>query len=71
MTQINFGKDRYHEIQDMESWCRDNIGAGGWVYADPGDWAAERKWAMSSAFGNTTFYFRDASDATAFTLKWV
>jgi hypothetical protein len=70
MIEIVFEKDRYHTIGTMERWCRENIGVGGWVYADPKDWEEERKWAMSSAFGRTTFYFRDDEDATMFTLRW-
>ena len=70
MIEIVFEKDRYHTIKTMEKWCRENIGVGGWVYADPKDWEEERKWAMSSAFGRTTFYFRDGEDATIFTLRW-
>jgi hypothetical protein len=70
MIEVVFEKDRYHTIKTMEKWCRENIGVGGWVYADPKDWEEERKWAMSSAFGRTTFYFRDGEDATMFTLRW-
>jgi len=71
MIQIEFGKDRYHTNDVMINWCRKNIdGFGGWVYADPGDWHEGRKWAVSSMFGNTTFYFNDDKDATMFTLRW-
>ena len=71
MIQIEFGKDRYHTIDVMINWCRNNIsGFGGWVFADPDDWDQGRKWAISSQFGNTTFYFNDDKDATMFTLRW-
>jgi hypothetical protein len=70
MIEIEFGKDRYHTIRTMERWCVDNIGVGGWVYSDPNDWDQGRKWAISSQFGNTTFYFADDQDATMFTLRW-
>ena len=71
MIEIEFGKDRYHTNDAMVDWCRKNIdGFGGWVYANPGDWDEGRKWAISSQFGNTTFYFNDDRDATVFTLRW-
>jgi hypothetical protein len=66
---VEFGKDRYHLNDDMQSWCTDNFGIGGWVYANPDDWE-ERYWAISSAFGNTTFYFKDEKHATIFALRW-
>jgi hypothetical protein len=71
MIQIEFGKDRYHTNDVMINWCRNNIsGFGGWVFADPDDWDQGRKWAVSSQFGNTTFYFDDDRDATLFSLRW-
>ena len=71
MIEVVFEKDRYHNIRTMETWCRENIGVGGWVYSDPKDWEEERKWAITSIFGRTTFYFIDDKDATMFTLRWV
>ena len=70
MIEIEFGKERYHTNDDMVVWCRENIGSGGWVFANPDDWEEGRKWAISSQFGNTTFYFNDDKDATMFTLRW-
>ena len=67
--EIEFGKDRYHQLREMAEWLRQNIGAGGWVHTDPDDWD-ERNWAMSSIFGNSVFYFKNQADATAFTLRW-
>jgi hypothetical protein len=72
MIEIELGKDRFHLNKEMESWCVENIGRnspGNWVFANPDNWH-ERKWAMSSQFGNTTFYFRDEQDAILFSLRW-
>jgi hypothetical protein len=71
MIEVVFEKDRYHTIGTMERWCAENIGLGGWVYGDPDDWEeGKRKWAITSIFGRTTFYFKDDEDATMFTLRW-
>jgi hypothetical protein len=69
MTQIELGKEKYHLNKDMELWCHQNIGFGGWVYSDPNDWD-QRHWAMSTMFGNTTFYFKNEIDAVQFSLRW-
>jgi hypothetical protein len=70
MIEIEFGKDRYHTNDAMIDWCRKNLGVGGWVFSNPDDWDQGRKWAVSSQFGNTTFYFDDDRDATLFSLRW-
>ena len=44
---------------------------GGGGRSNPDDWDQGRKWAVSSQFGNTTFYFDDDRDATMFSLRWV
>lgn len=71
-SEITFGKDRYYLNNDMESWCKQHIGHGGWTYASPKDWRGmdDRVWVMHSMFGNTTFAFKHDRDALAFTLKW-
>ena len=68
-TTIEFNKRHYHLNSEMEQWCKEHIGAGGWVYSSPDAWH-EYQWAVSSMFGNTTFFFRNSVDATAFLLKW-
>lgn len=72
MTLVEFSKRHYHLNDSMIEWCEINIGKnqpGNWVYANPGNWH-ERNWAISSTFGNTTFYFKNEKDATMFMLKW-
>ena len=70
MTEFTFNKEMYHLTSDMKRWCWEHVGAGGPVYADPSDWEQGRKWAVSSIFGRTTFYFHHDHDATVFALKW-
>jgi hypothetical protein len=69
---ITFGKDRYHLNGEMERWCRDNVGEGGWTYNTPKTWEGmEGKiWIMHSMFGNTTFAFKEAKYLTMFILRW-
>jgi hypothetical protein len=71
ITEVTFTKAQYHLNGAMELWCHHNLGPGGRVYSDPGDWEENRKWAMTGMFGNTTFYFKNETDATIFALKWV
>lgn len=69
---ITFGKDRYHLNGEMEQWCKEKIGEGGWSYANPKTWEGMhgKIWVMHSMFGNTTFAFKDSKDLTMFLLRW-
>lgn len=69
---IVFGKDRYHLNGEMERWCKDNVGEGGWTYDTPKTWEGmdSKVWIMHSMFGNTTFAFKDSKDLTMFLLRW-
>ena len=69
---ITFGKDRYHLNGEMEKWCRDNIGLGGWTYSTPKTWEGMdgKIWVIYSMFGNTTFSFKESKDLTMFLLRW-
>jgi hypothetical protein len=71
-VEITFGKDRYHEHLEMEKWCHNNIGLGGWTYGNPKTWEGMGKkiWIMHSMFGNTTFAFKDPRHYTLFVLRW-
>lgn len=61
---FDFGKDRYHEREAMISWCRANVGQGGYI---PHEY---NRWEIGTIFGNSTFRFRDSKDATLFALRW-
>lgn len=69
IKEITFGKDRYHLHREMEAWCQDNVGEGGWN-SDRLVWDEGRKWATSSMFGNTTFAFKNERDYIWFVLRW-
>jgi hypothetical protein len=64
VTEIQFGKDKYHEVETMIKWCYEHFGEGGWL-AKPGS-----KWSVDSGFGNTFFIFKNEKDATIFALRW-
>jgi hypothetical protein len=68
-AEFTFGKDQYHLNNTISNWCEENIGPGGYVYSDPGDWET-RRWAVWSMFGETTWLFACKADATLFALKW-
>lgn len=70
--EITFGKDRYSQHPEMEQWCKDNIGPGGWTYDSPKTWEGlgDKIWIMHTTFGNTTFAFKDARHYTLFVLRW-
>jgi hypothetical protein len=72
ITTVEFGKDRYHLNKDMETWCAEYLGKGGWHFDTPKTWAGmgEKVWIINSMFGNTTFAFKDCKDAVLFALRW-
>lgn len=69
ITKVSFGKDRFHEQEAMISWCRKNLGTGGWnkslVLND------DTRWRVDSMFGNTHFWFKQERDYLLFCLKWL
>jgi hypothetical protein len=73
-TTVHIGKDKYHLQREMETWCEENINNNApyrnWTSFAPTLWEDMGTWCIASAFGNTFFYFKNESDATAFTLKW-
>lgn len=67
IIEIEFGKDRFHQQNEMIQWCKHNLGEGGWGgYNKTGI----KQWAVESMFGNTFFYFRNPNDAFMFKLMW-
>jgi hypothetical protein len=72
MHWIAFDKDRYHQHREMENWCRQYIGEGGWSFDIPKTWEgmAGKSWVMHSMFGRTTFAFKEQKDFNWFLLKW-
>jgi hypothetical protein len=74
VTTVEFGKRHYHLQEEMIKWCKDNLGNNprysNWVFATPVDWTRLGNWCVSSAFGSTSFHFKNESDATMFALRW-
>lgn len=70
---ITFGKDQYHLTAAMEYWCANRIGKGGWSYSTPKTWEGmnDWSWVIHSAFGNTTFAFKEEKHYTWFVLRWL
>jgi len=66
---ITFGKDRYHQQNEIRDWCKEHVGHGEWTDIMPESWE-DRSWAMYSMFGNITYAFKDPKHLTAFLLRW-
>ena len=64
LIEVQFGKDRYHQIGDMITWLMKNVGQGGYI-DEPG-----AVWFIQQAFGNSFFKFKREEDAVIFSLRW-
>ncbi len=64
--QIHLDKGHYHLIESMRNWCVGNIGTGGYWALREGD-----HWCVLTAFGRSSWCFKNQNDATLFTLKWL
>ena len=68
ITKVSVGKDRYHEQEEMISWCRKNLGKGGWNQSLV---LGDNRWRVDSMFGETQFWFKQERDYLLFCLKWL
>jgi len=64
MNTVEFSKDKYHLIEEMNRWLRENVGDGGWMPM------LDARWKIEGAFGHHTYTFKDPRDATLFALRW-
>jgi hypothetical protein len=64
MTEVEFGKQQYHLVEEMNRWLRANVGEGGWRPM------LDARWHIESAFGNSKYVFKDPQDAMLFALRW-
>lgn len=64
MTSVEFDKDKYHLIEEMNRWLRENVGPGGWAPV------LDACWHIESAFGHSKYVFKDGKDAMLFALRW-
>jgi hypothetical protein len=71
MNHITFEKDQYHLQNEMQAWCEEQFGEGRWIGERcPRDWTDMPAWTVNSAFGRTTFAFKDAANYNWFVLRW-
>jgi hypothetical protein len=68
LNEITFNNTYFHLVGEMEIWCDDNIGKGGWLYSF--DRQDSDVWGVKSMFGNTTFMFKEEKDYNWFVLRW-
>ena len=68
MHEIRFGKDRYHQHEEMITWCKANLGPGGWREPSFERWGDF--WGVEINFGNTTFVFEREDLFVLFCLRW-
>lgn len=68
ITKITFGKDRYHEQEDMIHWCKTSLGKGGWQCSLV---LGDNCWRVDSMFGTTQFWFKHERDYLLFCLRWL
>ena len=62
---FEISKRRYHEVDDMILWCKNNIGRGGYI---PHEY---NSWEIVGIFGNSTFRFKNEKDSVLFALRWL
>lgn len=72
MNSITLNNTRYHQQNEMISWCEQHIGKGGWTWGIPEIWEGldDWIWAICSLYGYTTFSFKNSQDFVLFTLRW-
>lgn len=72
MNSITLNNTRYHQQNEMISWCEQHIGKGGWTYYRPKIWEGLDGWIWTvwSQFDNTTFNFKHSEHLVLFTLRW-
>jgi hypothetical protein len=68
MTEFQYehvvGKDQYHLLTEMQQWCRDCIGPGGYLREPMSNWSIE------TAFGTSFFKFQRERDRNWFMMRW-
>lgn len=71
-SHITFGKDRLHQISEIQKWCQGEIGPGMWTYSSPVVWTGmgTALWTIHVAFGNATYSFKEEEDYLLFVLRW-
>jgi hypothetical protein len=72
-TLVRIPKERQQALAfnfvHVMKWCEDNTGPGR-VEIEPSKIDANDQWYSFSWYGYWDFWFRQETDATAFTLRW-
>jgi hypothetical protein len=61
--QVHLDKGRYHLIGEIKQWCLEHIGTGGFIQGGT--------WCVFTAFGKSSWCFKNQEDAALFTLRWI
>jgi hypothetical protein len=64
--RIHFERDHYPFVHDMIQWCFAEFGEGGYI----GSVYRTERWAVVTAFGKSSWLFKNQEDATMFALRW-
>ncbi len=62
--KVTFGREKYPLLNEIQEWCRANIGAGGYITRD------HCVWRIETSFGYSKFYFTHEKHYMLFMLRW-
>lgn len=65
MIDIRLDRNYYHLHQQIANWCVEHFGPVN--FFGEGD----NRWSRDIVFGYQDYHFKEAADATFFTLVWV
>ena len=63
--EVQIDRDKYHLLDEIQSWCKDNIGPGGYIVRD------HCVWSIETMFGTSFFRFKNERDRDWFVLRWL
>ena len=55
-----------HHVEQMTTWCSDNIGSGGWVGPACGHFNPQHIWSVLTCCNEVLFSFKKTSDGDKF-----
>jgi hypothetical protein len=62
---ITLDRDHYSKQMEIQHWCEEYIGPGGWIPSE------RYKWLIESTFGYTRMTFKNQRDANWFAMRWL
>ena len=63
--KVRIGKEHFHRIDDLNTWCRSNIGPGGWYYGGH-DFPDGYVWGLWWMLGSGEYAFSTKTQAEKF-----